>query len=463
MLGSEGSGINPEAFPVYRGSLRHIIVAMAGFWGRRKRVEQEQREAADNDLALRARTAIVAADERIRVTGDELSFAAAELGDAATEPLRVGLESVKTHLAEAFKLHQLNHDEVPDTVEELRTRNERIVQLCEWAEDVLDERTGALKTQIERVREAPAISQRLRDEIASMRARLPEVREAVTRLSERFSAEALGRLRLTVSETEELLGFAERSIDLSERRRESKRVEDANLALETATETVRRAASMIDGVDSFEIEAIRTRATLAEVIEDSRGDLVAAAHVPQTEEITEAARLLEAELVAVNSAGEQSDPFAALSSLSAANAALDRAVAVERERAQRFVPGLEHVQHDVRVADHALGVADRLINGHRGWIGADARTRFAEASRSRAEITEAMVASDDTREEAQRLAREATQRAEEATRLAQRDIDSSRPDGDERWDRGGRGGGAGVLGPVLGGMLLGSILDDIFD
>ena len=35
---------------------------------------------------------------------------------------------VRTHLREAFQLHQLNHDEIPDTVEELRTRNARILQ-----------------------------------------------------------------------------------------------------------------------------------------------------------------------------------------------------------------------------------------------------------------------------------------------------------------------------------------------
>jgi biotin synthase-like enzyme len=33
---------------------------------------------------------------------------------------------VRTHLGEAFTLNQLNHDHIPDTPEELRTRNAMI-------------------------------------------------------------------------------------------------------------------------------------------------------------------------------------------------------------------------------------------------------------------------------------------------------------------------------------------------
>ena len=128
---------------------------MAGFWGKRKREEQEQLAAQDADLAKRAGVALVAADERIRVTADELDFAEAELGKEATDPLRQALVTVRTHLGEAFRLNQLNHDHIPDTAEELRTRNARIVQLCEWAEDVLDQQTSTLAERIARARRAP--------------------------------------------------------------------------------------------------------------------------------------------------------------------------------------------------------------------------------------------------------------------------------------------------------------------
>ena len=148
---------------------------MAGFWGKRKR-EQEELEAQDADLARRARSALVSADERVRVTTDELSFAEAELGPGSTKDLREALDAVRTHLAEAFHLHQLNHDEIPDTPEELRTRNARIVQLCEWAEDLLDDRTEALAAPIERARRAPEIIAGVRSDAQRLLARVPQAR-----------------------------------------------------------------------------------------------------------------------------------------------------------------------------------------------------------------------------------------------------------------------------------------------
>ena len=441
---------------------------MVGFWGRRKREADERQGQADDALSGRARTALVTADERIRATDDELAFATAELGDAATEDLRAALAAVRQHLGEAFQLHQLNHDEIPDTPEELRTRNARIVQLCDWAEDLLDERTEALRVQVERVREAPRVAQNVRDDVDRLRNRLPETRDTIARLGERYSSSALHRIRLTADEAEQLLDFAVQSVELSERRRTAGRAEDANLALETATESVRRATSVLDGVDGFEVEAIRAQSTLAEVIDDSREDLVRAARLPRTPALDAAMRDLDAALSTVSGARGARDPHADLSAVSQANAALDAAV----ERAQRPLPSLEHVRHDVNAADRALGVADQLINGHRGWIGADARTRFAEAQRLRSEL-DPLVAPEDTRERAQELARRTTQLADEAVRLAQRDIDSARPDDDDwgpwsggRGHRGGGplgGGGASVLGPVLGGVLLGGLLDDIFD
>src|SRR5215203_5951608 len=111
---------------------------MAGFWGKRRREEQEALDAQDADLARRAGTALVAADDRIRVTTDELEFAELELGVGPTRELRDALTAVREHLREAFHLNQLNFDEIPDTPEELRTRNARIVQLSEWAEELLD-------------------------------------------------------------------------------------------------------------------------------------------------------------------------------------------------------------------------------------------------------------------------------------------------------------------------------------
>lgn len=435
---------------------------MAGFWGKRKREEQD---AADADLARRAELAIVAADERVRLTSDELDFARAELGDKATEDLAAALASVKVHLAEAFQLHQLNHDEIPDTKEELRTRNARIIQLSEWAEDLLEERTLVLQPKIDAVRRAPEMLARVRADRDRLAERVPHAREVVERLAQRYSPSALQQVAGNPEEIQQLLDFAVHTAGVSERRREAGQREQASVALEAAIEAARRAESLLDAVDTFEIEALRAESTLAAVIEDSRGDLVEARRGPQTPAVLQAMATLERELSALSSAGARTDPFSALSSLRQANADLDLA----RERAARPVPSQEQVEHAIDDADRQLAVARGLITGHRGWIGADARTRFVEAERLRATLPLGPIP-DDERETALATARRTGGLASESLQLAQRDIEQSRPDdwGGNGYGRGGygRGGGMGggnMVGGMLGGLVIGSLLGDIFD
>lgn len=450
---------------------------MAGFWGARKRDEKAALEAQDADLARRARSALVSADERIRLTTDELAFAEAELGPGPTSDLREALEAVRTHMQEAFHLNQLNHDEIPDTPEELRTRNARIVQLCEWAEDLLDDRTAALAEPIARARRAPEIIAGVRADAARLRARLPEARATIERLSARYSADAMKQIEANPAEAEQLLSFAEHSAGVAERRREAGQREQANLALEASTEAVRRAATLVDAVETFEIEALRAEATLAAIVEDSRGDIAVALKEPHTPAVSKAIADLQEALAALPAAGVNTDPFTHLSRLREANSALDAAIAAARERAARPIPPLEHVRHAIDDADRQLAVARDVIAGHRGWIGADARTRLAEAERVRVDLDRYLGASaaaataidEDHREQAMAMARRVAFLAGEALQLAQRDIDAARPQDMAPWGApqqgwgGGRRGGGDLMGGILGGLVIGSILDGIFD
>ncbi|GAA1830152.1 hypothetical protein [Agromyces salentinus] len=448
---------------------------MAGFWGKRKQQALEL-EAQDATLAQRAKSALVAADERVRVTADELDFAEAELGREATNDLSEALAAVKQHLAEAFQLNQLNHDEIPDTAEELRMRNARIVQLCDWAEDLLDERLSALSDTIARARRAPEIIAGVRADVTRLRARIPHARETIERLAARYAPEALARVEENAGQADQLLGFAEHSAGVAERRREAGQREQANLALEAATESVRRAATLLDAVETFEVEALRAEATLAAIVEDSRGDLEVAVNEPRTPAVVEAMTELRAALAALPPAGVNTDPFTQLSRLRDANTGLDAAIAAARERAARPIPPLEHVHHAIDDADRQLAIAGDVIAGHRGWIGADARTRLAEAERVRIDLDRFLgapaatvsVIGEDHREQSMTMARRVAHLAGEALQLAQRDIDNSRPQGPDQWGGGWggggrRGGGNDLMGGILGGLVIGSVLDGIFD
>jgi hypothetical protein len=124
----------------------------------------------------------------------------------------------------------------------------------------------------------------------------------------------------------------------------------------------------------------------------------------------------------------------------------------------------------------AWPVARDVIAGHRGWIGADARTRLAESERIRIDLDRflgmpaaaATVIDEDHREQAMAMARRVAYLAGEALQLAQRDIDASRPQdpgqwGGQGWGGGRRSGGGDMMGGILGGLVIGSILDGFID
>lgn len=440
---------------------------MAGFWGARKK-EREQTAAHDAEFGRKADAALVAADERMRVTDDELMFAELELGRDATRDLREALVAVRTHIAEAFQLNQLNHDEIPDTPEEARTRNARIIQLCDWAQDLLDDRLEALAEPVARARRAPEIIDGIRAQVERDTARIPRVQASLERLSQRYSEDALRKIAGNTREAAQLLEFATHGAEVSTSRRESGQREQANLALETAIEAGRRATTLLDAVDTFEVEALRAESTLDAIVDDSREDLAAARDLRTVPAVAEAMTALETELNSLTPAGSKPDPFTELTRLRAANTTLDAVVAKARERMARPVPPEAHVRHAIEDADRQLGVARSVISGHRGWIGADARTRLAEAERLRLDLSElASPIAEDDREQALLLARRCGQLASEALQLAQRDIDSSRPN-DGGWGGpgmggGGRRGGGDMASGILGGLVIGSILDGIFD
>ncbi|GAA3898269.1 hypothetical protein [Microbacterium invictum] len=442
---------------------------MAGFWGKRKR-DTEQQLAQDAELTRQADAALVSTDERVRLVSDELAYAEIELGKDATSDLRAALTAVRQHLGEAFQLNQLNHDDIPDTSEELRTRNARIIQLCRWADDLLDDRTAALAAPIERARRAPEIIAGIRRDAEHLRGRLPRTQATSDRVAMRYSSTALRKVSGNASEAGQLIEFALHGADVSTDRREAGQREQANLALETAIEAVRRATTLIDAVDQFEVEALRAESTLAAIVDDSREDLVTARDVADVPTVAAAMTALETALDELTPVGEKPDPFGELTSLRQANAALDAAVDAARERAARPVIPESHVRHALDDADRQLGVARSVISGHRGWIGAEARTRLAEAERLRLDLGTVVAAAipEEVRERVLADARRCALLAAEALQYAQRDIDQSRPhDRDQGgWGAGGggrRGSGNDLVGGILGGLVIGSILDGIFD
>jgi hypothetical protein len=441
------------------------------FWNRSR--ERRERDLAELDrLEKTAGAALVRTDERIRLADDELGFAVAELGEAETAELAGALQRARERLGEAFYVHQLLHDHVPETDEQRREGFSRIIALCESAEAALGEQAAAVATRRASLRRTPSAIEQVRVEVGRVQGELDGARHTLARLAEQYTDDALLPVEDNPAQAERLLEFAARSAEVAGKRLADQQPGEAEAAARAAAETAQRADGLLRAVASFEIEALRAEAALGAMIAESRTEIASARALPAPQRaggIDAAIVALEAALAELPPPGERSDPIASLTRVRQANTALDDAVRDRTERDERSRRVQAQLGPALDDAERQVASARGVIDDYRAPVGPDARTRLAEAER---ELAGARAATDPER--ALHGARRAAALAAEAASLAHRDL--ARAGSGQRWDGGwndgyddgwgrprGRSGGSGALGAVLGGMVLGGILDDLGD
>ncbi len=109
------------------------------------------------ELEAQASSALVATDDAIKTSDQELGFAVARFGDHAAAPFSAALKSARAEIAAAFKLRQLLDDDIPETEPVRRSMLAEISGRCAEANRLLDEQSQAF------------------DELQNLEARAPEV------------------------------------------------------------------------------------------------------------------------------------------------------------------------------------------------------------------------------------------------------------------------------------------------
>ncbi|WP_157157278.1 hypothetical protein [Diaminobutyricimonas sp. LJ205] len=442
------------------------LVAVIRTRTKRRRLQSESQAAAQlTELEQRAGSALVRADERIRLADDELGFAIADFGDAATTEFRAALQRARQRLSEAFQLNQLLSDHVPDTVEQRQEWNERIVSLCQSAESSLTEQTAAFAARRAAAHKAPSEIQRVRADIERFRQSLPPSRSALDSLAERYSESALKPIAANPAQAEGLLEFAERSTQVAESRLAASRDADAAAALHAAAESIRRAEALIDAIDSFEVEAIKAEAALTAMVAESHAELAAARQLPESTRrgrIDSAIADLEQTLHALPAPGARPDPVGSLSAVRRANTALDDAVAEHTEQADRKERMRAQLVTAIDDAERQIAAARGLVLDYQIPVGPDARTRLAEAERELVGITD-----ERDPEVAIVRARRAAGLGAEAAAIARADLAYAQgqaqgyaPYGPPRTYG---STGSQVITGVLGGLAIGGLLDGLGD
>ncbi|TFB85923.1 TPM domain-containing protein [Cryobacterium algoricola] len=409
------------------------------------------------ELSRRAATALVQTDDAVTSSEQELGFALAQYGQVATEAFRTALDSAKAELRAAFTLQQKLDDAVPDTEEQRRDWFVAILDGCERANATLDDQAADFAALRQLEKNAPAAAASATSAADATESRIAPAATRLAELAGRYTAAALGTVADNADQARERIVFARTALSEAGKRIESD-PPGAAVGIRAAEESVDQAGLLLDAVDRLGTDlstaADRVTATLTEL----QGDLAAAHALPATPPgiIADTERVV-ADVSARLGAGPI-NPLELLGRLEAANGRMDAALQGVRDaaaQAQRTEAALDQA---LLSAHGQVSAAEDFITARRGAVGAEARTRLAEAGRLLAQADSARATDPGS---ALAAAQRSGSLAAEAITLARADVDGfAGAPGPGTGLGGGQsaGNGSGMLGAVLGGILINSVL-----
>ena len=402
------------------------------------------------ELERQAGAALVRTDDAISTSAQELGFAKAEFGDAATGEFEQAIAAARASLQQAFALQQKMDDETPDSPEQRRAWYEEILERSRAAEAALAEKAGAFEALRDLAANAPEALARVQQRRAEVGARAAESDARLTQLRAAYRAEALSAVADNPDQARDRLTFADARLAEAQREVAAGDGAAAAVGIRAAEQAVAQAAQLQDAITKLAADLEAAERDGAALVTELEADLAAAAATPDPD--ARLAPVIAATRQNLDAAredltGAHRDPLSALTLLERANTAIDGALGQVREAQQRADRARSVLSQTLLQARAQISAAEDFITARRGAVGATARTRLAEAG---ATLVQATQAQDGDPERALALAQRAASLAEEATRRAQSDVGS--------FAGGGNAGGGGDFGGMLGGIIMGSLL-----
>lgn len=422
-----------------------------------------------HQLATDANTLLVAADDSLKTSEQELIYATAQYGAEATREFTAALEQSRIDVAAAFHLRQMLDDDVPDDEATQRSWYAQIIERCGAADTRLDAQVEAfdklrdLEANVETL--IPALA--ARRDIAAFR--LPQAQATHLALEQRYAPSAVIAVSDSGAQVQERIDFADRTLDqAAEAMRAGNRplaalcvraTEDALGQVDLIFESVERLSadlgaaltSVTSALSSVESDIAAGQAAVATAgagvgANASAGTVDLAAAVAGASQVAQSVR---AELTT-----SKPDPFLALRRLEQVNVRLSTALSNIRDAASRAERARTMLEQAIPAAQAEISAVTNFITTRRGAVGSDARTRLNEAERHLAQAL-ALASADPVA--ALTAAQQADALAEQAGKLANSDVND--------WSQPSPGSGVGGIsmgglgGAVLGGILLEGMLD----
>ncbi|MDN6202808.1 MAG: TPM domain-containing protein, partial [Micrococcaceae bacterium] len=379
-----------------------IVVGGGTLWvlGRRKKSLRESRRPRSADTAPRdplaslsieelrhqAGPLLIAADDAIRSSEQELNFALAEFGEEAIKPFAADLAKAKEHLGESFKLQQQLDDSIPDSEADQRQWLGTIIHRCEAVNDSLEEHREDFASLRELERKLPQATASLRSHLEVLRTDLQTAKSSLTGLAQRYADSALLQVRDNVEQADELIDFIEDSLKTAAESSSDSSEAEAAVAIRAGEEAVDQTRVLIAAIGKTGTSLGQASEDVESQLAEAHQDLTQAQSLGdagQHQELAAPAAVLKETIGRIEEARHQGrvDPGDLLSRLARAREGLDGPLGAIRDRREQTRRAAASLQSALQTARGKIDGTDDFIRARRGGVGATARTRLAEAQR----------------------------------------------------------------------------------
>lgn len=419
------------------------------------------------ELKTRAGSLLIAADDAIKSSEQEISFAQAAYGDESVKPFQVALTEAKNHLNESFKLQQQLDDEIPDTIEQQRAWYGEIIRRSEDANRALAEQKQSFDSLRELEKNAPQALASVSAEAQQVRAGLAGVQATLTDLQSRYAESATATIKDNIAQAEERLSFVDTASQNATQKLSAQDAAGAAVAVRAAEESLHQAKLLEEAISKVAGDIQTAASQLPAAVAEANNDLLQAkAMVSSGQNSAASGQVAAVEAVLSQVQGQlaagKTDPSALLQQVETAHSNLDQLLTGIRDQQQQAQRAQAALQQAISSAQAQISSAQDYIAARRGGVGAEARTRIAEAQRN---LDYALSIQSSDPVSALTYANQAIALAQQASQYAQSDVSGFGYADAGYGGRGGYGGGGGggfgggfggaILGGILGGMLSG--------
>ena len=393
---------------------------------------------------------LLSADEQVRSAADELDFARAQFGIAATDEFARTLEAAKAAVARGFERQKQMEDATSDAEKRamastiMRDLGENMNPLSA-VQATFEQRRSEQATLPSRITEA---SERL----VEQRGDLDRATAELAAIAGIYPAQMLTSLQDNPEQAHALLETAASAIEAAKQAVDTDRAL-AESTLDTAHRALMMAKHQTDAIFSAksDLDAIRDR--LGAAIGSISADLADVTSLKAEPTVFDPlvadarAAIAEGQAALMNNG----DPLAALEHLRTSEANIDAALAPLRSQRENAEKARANAQAQISLAETAFERAERYVQGRRGAIDLSVRSTLHDSEQS-LKAARAAISSDPAK---------ASALASDARAKADRVLATPLPNAADSWNAGysGRPTSPGSsIGSSLGEALLWSIL-----